>query len=62
VETLSAINPSVKDQEYVLPTTCDLYPSLVGSEVFSELDLSDAYTKESQEYLAIATHNTFFPI
>ena len=39
----SAINPSVEDQEYVLPTTWDLYPSLVRSKVFSELNLSYAY-------------------
>ena len=49
------INQSVEDEPYVLPTTQDLYTALVGSKVFSKLDLSHAYAqlnvdKESQEY------------
>ena len=50
----STINQSVEDEQYFLPTTQDLYTSLVGSKVFSKLDLSHAYAqlnvdKESQE-------------
>ena len=57
----STINQSVEDEQYVLPTTQDLYTALVGSKVFSKLDLSHAYAqlnvdKESQEYLTINTH------
>ena len=60
----STINQSVEDEQYVLGTTQDLYAALVGSKVFSELDLSHAYAqlnadKESQEYLKITTHNAF---
>ena len=52
-------------EQYVLPTTQDLYTALVGSEVFSKLDLSHAYAqlnvdKESQEYLTIATHKGLY--
>ena len=61
----STINQSVEDEQYVLPTTQDLYTALVGSKVFSKLDLSHAYAqlnvgKESQEYLTIATHKRFY--
>ena len=57
----ATINQSVEDEKYVLPTTQDLYTALVGSNVFSKLDLSHAYAqfnvdKESQEYLTISTH------
>ena len=55
----------MKDEPYVLPTTQDLYISLVGSKVFSKLDLSHAYAqlnvdKESQEYLTISTHKGLY--
>ena len=61
----STINQSVEDEQYVLPTTQDLYTALVGSKVFSKLDLSHAYAqlnvdKESQEYLAINTHKGLY--
>ena len=61
----STINQSVEDEQYVLPTTQDLYTALVGSKVFSKLDLSHAYAqlnvdKESQEYLTIATHKGLY--
>ena len=61
----STINQSIEDEQYVLPTTQDLYTALVGSKVFSKLDLSHAYAqlnvgKESQEYLTIATHKRFY--
>lgn len=57
----STINQSIKDEQYVLPTTQDLYTALVGSKVFSKLDLSHAYAqlnvdKKSQECLTINTH------
>ena len=50
----STINQSVEDEEYVLSTAQDLYTALVGSKIFSKLDLSHAYTqlsvdKESQQ-------------
>ena len=35
----ATINQSVEDEPYVLPTTLDLYTALVGSKVFSKLDL-----------------------
>ena len=61
----ATINQSVEDEPYVLPTTQDLYISLVGSKVFSKLDLSHAYAqlnvdKESQEYLTISTHKGLY--
>ena len=61
----STINQSVEDEQYVLPTTQDLYTALVASKVFSKLDLSHAYAqlnvdKESQEYLTIATHKGLY--
>ena len=61
----STINQSVEDEQYVLPTAQDLYTALVGSKVFSKLDLSHAYAqlnidKESQEYLTIATHKGLY--
>ena len=61
----STINQSVEDEQYVLPTTQDLYTALVGSKVFSKLDLSHAYAqlnvdRESQEYLTIATHKGLY--
>jgi len=43
----SAINQSVEDEEYVLPTAQDLYTALVGSKIFSKLDLSNAYAQLS---------------
>ena len=50
---------------YVLPTAQDLYTALVGSKIFSKLDLSHAYAqlgvdKESQEYLTINTHKCLY--
>ena len=61
----ATINQSVEDEPYVLPTTQDLYISLVSSKVFSKLDLSHAYAqlnvdKESQEYLTISTHKGLY--
>ena len=61
----ATINQSVEDEPYVLPTTLDLYTALVGSKVFSKLDLSHAYArlnvdKESQEYLTISTHKGLY--
>ena len=55
----------MEDEPYVLPTTQDLYISLVCSKVFSKLDLSHAYAqlnvdKESQEYLTISTHKGLY--
>ena len=61
----STINQSVEDEQYVLPTTQDLYTALVGSKVFSKVDLSHAYAqlnvdKESQENLTINTHKGLY--
>ena len=61
----ATINQSVEDEQYVLPTSQDLYTALVGSKVFSKLDLSHAYAqlnvdKESQEYLTIYTHKGLY--
>ena len=61
----ATINQSVEDEQYVLTTTQDLYTALVGSKVFSKLDLSQAYAqlnvdKESQEYLTISTHKGLY--
>ena len=61
----ATINQSVGDEPYVLPTTQDLYTALVGSKVFSKLDLSHAYAqlnahKESQEYMTISTHKGLY--
>ena len=60
-----SISLLIEDEEYILPTTQDLCSALVGSKVFSELDLSHVYAqlneyKESQEYLTIATHQKAF--
>ena len=41
----ATINQAVEYEPYVLPTTQDLYASLVGSKVFSKLDLSHAYAR-----------------
>lgn len=56
-----AINQAVDDEQYPLPTSQDLYAKLMGSKVFSKLDLSHAYAQlnvdsESQQYLTINTH------
>ena len=61
----ATINQSVEDEQYVLPTTQDLYTALVGSKVFSKLDLLHAYAqlnvdKESQEYVTISTHKGLY--
>ena len=54
------INQSPEDEQYPLPTTQDLYTALIGSEVFSRLVLSHAYTKlgvhkKSEGYLITKT-------
>ena len=61
----ATINQAVEDEPSVLPTTQDLHVSLVGSRVFSKLDLSHAYAhlnvdEESQEYLTINTHKGLY--
>ena len=61
----ATINQFVDYEPYVLPTTQDLYTALVGSKVFSTLDLSHAYAqlnvdKERQEYLTISTHKGLY--
>ena len=67
LEYKATINQSAEDEPYVLPTTQDLYTALVGSKVFSKLDLSHSYAqlnvdKESQEYLTIrySTHRGLY--
>ena len=39
----STFTQSVEHEQYALPTTKDLYTALVGSKIFSKLDLSHAY-------------------
>ena len=61
----ATINQSVEDEQYVLPTTQDLYVELTGSKVFSKLDLSHEYAQlnvdeESQAYLTINTHKGLY--
>ena len=60
-----AINKSVQDEQYPLPTTQDFYTVLAGSKVFSELDFSHAYAQlsvdeEIQEYLTINAHKWLY--
>ena len=52
------INQVVDDEQYPLPTSQDLYSTLAGSEVFTNLDRTHAYAqmsfdKASQKYLCI---------
>ena len=61
----ATINQSVEDEPYVSPTTQDLYTALVGSKVFSKLDLSHVYAqlnvdKGSQRYLTTGTHKFLY--
>ena len=41
----ASVNQAVEDEPYVLPTSQDLYASLVDLEVSSKLDLSHAYAQ-----------------
>ena len=55
----------MEDEPYVSPTTQDLYTAVVGSKVFSKLDLSHVYAqlnvdKESQRYLTTGTHKGLY--
>ena len=57
---MATINETVEDEPYVLTITQDLSASLVGSKVFSKLDLSHTYAQlnvdeENQEYFTINT-------
>ena len=59
------LRPRPENEVYVLPTAQDLYTALVGSKIFSKLDLSHAYAqlgvdKERQEYLTINTHKCLY--
>ena len=55
------VNRAVESEVYPLPTAEDLFATLSGGQVFTKLDLSNAYqqlelTPESQKYLVINTH------
>ena len=56
-----SVNHVLISNPYLLPNAEDLFATLVGGEIFSKLDLSNAYqqlelTEESQIYLTINTH------
>ena len=56
-----SINPSVEDEQITLPTTQDLYVQMAGSQVFTKLDLPQAYAQlkvdeVSTTFLTINTH------
>ena len=59
------INQALAVEEYPLPTPEELFSTLVGGEVFSKLDLSQAYLQlpvdeDSKAYLAINTHKGLY--
>ena len=56
-----SVNPVLISNPYPLPNTEHLFATLAGGEIFSKLDLSNAYqqlelTGESQKYPTINTH------
>ena len=56
-----SVNPVLISNPYPLPNAEDLFATLAGGRIFSQLDLSNAYqqlelTEESQKYLTINTH------
>ena len=59
------VNKYAKVEEYPLPLVDDLFASLTGGQVFTKLDLANAYLQlmveeKSKEYLTINTHNGLF--
>ena len=56
-----AVNPLLISSQYPLPNAEDMFAPLAGGNIFSKLDLSNAYqqlelTEESQKYLTINTY------
>ena len=59
------VNKYAKVEEYPLPLVDDLFASLTGGQVFTKLDLANAYLQlmveeKSKEYLTINTHKGLF--
>ena len=59
------INQVVDDEQYPFPTAQDLYSTLAGSKVFTNLDLTHTYAQmsvdeESQKFLCINTHKGLY--
>ena len=60
-----SVNPYVRTEGYLLPTTQDLFSSLSKGSVFSKLDLQHAYQQleveeASQELMTINTHRGLY--
>ena len=60
-----AVNKALVRDIYPLPTPEDIFATLAGGSVFSELDLSHAYQQlamddDSKELLRITTYKGFF--
>ena len=60
-----SINQCIDVEQYLLPTTEDLFSTLAGGQYFSKLDLSSAYQQllveeDSRKYLTINTHRGLF--
>ena len=61
----TTINQARAVEEYPLPTPEELFSTLAGGEVFSKIDLSQAYLQlpvdeDSKAYLAINTHKGLY--
>ena len=59
------VNPSLKIDQYPVPTAEDLFATLAGGKTFSKLDLSQAYQQvpldpESRKYVTITTHKGLY--
>lgn len=59
------VNMHLDDEVYPLPTAQDIFSTLAGGQIFSTIDLSNAYqqvmlTTESKELLTINTHKGLF--
>ena len=60
-----SINQCIDVEQYLVPTTEDLFSTLAGGQCFSKLDLSSAYQQllveeDSRKYLTINTHRGLF--
>ena len=60
-----SVNPVLISNPYPLPNAEDLFATLAGGRIFSNLDFSNAYqqlelTEESQKYLTINTHKVVY--
>ncbi|CAD6200297.1 unnamed protein product [Caenorhabditis auriculariae] len=61
----TGLNSALVDEEYPLPTAEEIFASLNGGSVFTQIDLSDAYLQveldpESQKCAVINTHKGLF--